>query len=180
MSYFFALLRDLKRNWLYASLLSIALGIVLLAFPGIVMRTIGYLIAALFVLIGATRILAYVRGRGAPFSGGGLLLGLGALVIGILIFSRVEAFVGFLPFVIGIVTVFTAAGGVQTALDLRGAGVGGWIGSMILSVLSAVIGALLIINPFGSLIMTVRLIGVSLICDGVCDLATARQIDRAR
>ena len=58
MSVWSALFRDLKRNWLYASLLSIVLGIVLLAFPGIVMRTVCYLIAILFMLLGVKRIVA--------------------------------------------------------------------------------------------------------------------------
>ena len=178
MSLFGAFFRDLRRNWLYASLLSIALGIVLLAFPGIVMRTVGYLIAALFVLLGATRVIAYFRGRDTMLFSGGLLLGLGSLLLGVLIFARVDSFVGFLPLVIGVVTIFTSAAGVQTALDLRGAGYGGWIGSMLMSTLSAVIGVLLIVNPFGSMIVTVMLIGASLICDGVCDLVTAWMFSR--
>ena len=173
MSVWSALFRDLKRNWLYASLLSIVLGIVLLAFPGIVMRTVCYLIAILFMLLGVKRIVAYFRGRGSLFFSGGLLLGLSALLIGILIFVRVESFVGILPFVIGIVTIFSGTASIQSALDLRREGYAGWIGSMIMSVLSVLIGMLLIINPFASLVVTVMFIGVSLIVDGFCDLITA-------
>lgn len=178
MSDFVVYLRELKKNWLYGSVLSIVLGIVLVVFPNIVIGTVGYMIAALFFLFGGTRIAAYLSGRSALLARGGLAAGFCALLLGLLILLRAERFAEFLPFMIGIVTFITGMTGLQSAMEWRRAGGSGWQGALAMSVAAAVIGVLLIVDPFGSLYVTVVFIGVSLIFDGVCDLLTAWQFDR--
>ncbi len=164
----------LRKAWLFSSLLSIVLGLVLLLFPSITIQVVCYLLGGLAMIYGIGRIIRYARqGDAYPeLFRGDLMIGLFLIAIGIFIVFRIEFVAGFIPVIFGIALLASGIGGVQRAMDAKRAGYERWLLLLALAALTIALGLVLALNPFASAQVAVAVIGASLIYDGITDMLT--------
>ena len=165
-------LKEIKQNWMFAAVLSIAVGLVLLLFPGITIQVVCYLLGCLVIIFGASRIIRYFKQDPAYHEvfQGDLMTGLFGAVIGLFMILKAEIVVSLVPIVFGVVLLTSGIGNVQRTIDARRAGYPRWGVLLALALLTIVLSLLLLINPFGSMQVAVAVIGASLIYEGVSDI----------
>lgn len=154
------------------SIVNVVLGLILLIAPATSVKLIGYGIGGAVIIFGAVSIIRALRtGAGGMF--GGVL----SCLIGIFICSRFPALVSFLPFIIGIIVLISGLTKLQSALEAKRDGYR-WVPVLIAAILSIGLGILVICNPFSTLSLTLRVIGLVLLVDGAENLIDAWMIRR--
>ena len=149
------------------ALLTIALGVVLVAWPMEVTGLICRVLGALLVVMGAVYIFGYfVEGRGILSITGGLLF----LLLGVWIFITPGSVVTLVPIVIGVVLLVHSLRDFQMASEAKQNGSDRWMILFLLALLNCVFGVVCICNSFGIVSVAVRILGIALIYDGISNM----------
>lgn len=162
----------IKRNWLFSSLLSIILGIILMVFPGMTTQLVCAILGGIAILFGLSRVMRYFQQHSIypEFLQGDLLSGLLCTGAGLFIALRPEIVVSLIPIIFGMFILAGGISGMVRAMDARRAGYAHWAIPMVLAVLALALSLMLMINPFASIKITVMVIGGCLIYEGITDL----------
>ncbi len=158
---------NLKKNaWtaIIESLMTIALGVFLIAWPDIVVKVIAYVVGVFFIIKGAYQIINYfvVNGQKDFFNNdllGGVisvLIGLAALLIG-------EEITNIFRIVIGIWLIYEALVHMNTSIKLHAAGLNVWRYVLIISLTMLVLGVF--VTFYNGAVVT--LIGWMMVLTGV-------------
>lgn len=171
----FSRLRRVKGTYLIFSILSLVLGLALLLFPGISSRVICYLLGGLCLAWGAVKLLGYFTKD--PYRLAfqfDLALGIFCLILGLVLIFFSRAVLSFLPVLVGIFTVVSGVFRLQTALEARRFGIASWLWMLLTSLAAIAVGALVLILPYQTALLSIRLMGLAIVLGGLEDLlATA-------
>ena len=141
------MVKKLKWNLIFMSLLYVGLGIFLVMKPGTALNIVCYALGGVVLACAAVQLIRYfVVERGVFQSQLTLISGLVCLALGVFLLLRSDIVVSILPIVFGLFVIFDAIGRVQNALDLRRCGYDSWKGFLLLPVLSVVLGVILIVE----------------------------------
>ena len=148
------------------SIVMIVIGLVLVLWPGHVMSTVLNLVGISLLLGGGLSIYTWFQRKnpmrlaeGIVFGGGGLII---LLAPGLLI--------SLIPMIVGVVVILNGALNLAQALDLRRKGYQNWISSLIMAILTLVLGLIIVFNPFSTMEMLVAAIGVVILSNGASNL----------
>ena len=148
------MMKNLKWNLILMSLLYLALGIFLLAVPGVALNIVCYALGGVVLACAAVQLIRY-------FTFERFLI------------LRSDIVVRILPIVFGLFVVFDSLGWLQNALELRRCGYPSWKWFILLALLSVVLGAIMIFDPFGAMETLVMGIGIILLIEGAFNLGGA-------
>ncbi|MBR4359473.1 MAG: DUF308 domain-containing protein [Clostridia bacterium] len=170
----------LKKNWFASAGLCVVGGLVLLLFPRVALDVAMYAISALIILSGILRIYEYFQENVDAVSlfQNDLILGLLCLGLGIYMITNVHGVEKLVPTLFGILLLGFAIVNLQRALDARTGANPQWKFILALAVVSAILGLLVLSNPFGALKTAVKIIGASLIFEGVADLLSLKLLGK--
>lgn len=164
-------LKGLKVNYTASALVCVVLGLVLLIWPGTTTQIVCMLLGVVLLIYGVIQILVYLISRERSLvSQGMMLLGIIVSVIGIWILVKPEMIIMAVPVIVGILIVIHGLHNVVQAIALKKDGYEGWWIACLMGVLTALLGGILIYNPFTVVDTIVRLIGIFLIYDGLSDM----------
>lgn len=159
------------------SLITIAagfiIGIILLVRPDESVEFISILCGATVIMLGVGAWISYFTKFRSTFLA---ILGTLAVVAGIILCVKYRSIISAVLFLFGI---FVLVGGVVdlvSALEARKNDLKSWIISVVMAVITIVLGLLVIINPFNSVMALTRILGAGLIVYAVMDLITFIQI----
>ncbi|MCR2050123.1 DUF308 domain-containing protein [Acetatifactor muris] len=168
------LLKKVKWDAILSSLLYVVLGIVTLIIPETMIKTLGYLIGILLILVGAVSMICYLlRDNSLNYYRHDFGYGLVGIAVGILFLYKVEWIISLVPVILGILVLASGCGKLQNVIDMKRAGYGNWAAMLILAVINVIFGVILIVNPFDTVILLFQLVGAGLIFSGVTDCITA-------
>ncbi len=123
------------------------------------------------LVYGIVRIVDYFKNRDiSPFFAGELILGVVLVGIGLFSFLNPGGLFAILPFIFGILVLVEGISKLQRALMLRRYGYPRWVAALVLAIAIMVLGVVLVLNPFGALVMTVRVLGAVILVDGLTGL----------
>lgn len=159
------------------SLITIAagfiIGIILLVRPDESVEFISILCGATVIMLGVGAWISYFTKFRSTFLA---ILGTLAVIAGIILCVKYRSIISAVLFLFGI---FVLVGGVVdlvSALEARKNDLKSWIISVVMAVITIVLGLLVIINPFNSVMALTRILGAGLIVYAVMDLITFIQI----
>lgn len=159
------------------SLITIAagfiIGIILLVRPDESVEFISILCGATVIMLGVGAWISYFTKFRSTFLA---ILGTLAVIAGIILCLKYRSIISAVLFLFGI---FVLVGGVVdlvSALEARKNDLKSWIISVVMAVITIVLGLLVIINPFNSVMALTRILGAGLIVYAVMDLITFIQI----
>ncbi len=159
------------------SLITIAagfiIGIILLVKPDESVEFISILCGATVIMLGVGAWISYFTKFRSTFLA---ILGTLAVIAGIILCVKYRNIISAVLFLFGI---FVLVGGVVdlvSALEARKNDLKSWIISVVMAVITIVLGLLVIINPFNSVMALTRILGAGLIVYAVMDLITFIQI----
>lgn len=167
------LLKQIKWETLLTSLLYVVLGVVTVAIPETMVRTLGYLVGILFILVGAVSMICYLlRDASRNYDRNDFGYGLVGIAVGVLFLYKVEWITSLVPVILGILVLASGCVKLQHVIDMKRLDCGNWVAVLILAVINVIFGAVLIANPFQTVILLFQLVGVGLIFSGITDCIT--------
>ncbi|MCR5823417.1 MAG: DUF308 domain-containing protein [Lachnospiraceae bacterium] len=164
--------KSIKKELFFLGILSIAIGVVMVLYPDTVNKVICYVIGAILVISGGFVLTVVLVNKGAkPFSLRVIAAALAVAVGALFIFGA--------SFVFDILWVFMGIGIImnsyfktQYAYELRYSGSPRWWINLVISMISLALGIILILNRAGEPGKMIKLTGIFLAIDGLCDLAS--------
>lgn len=167
----FKFLEDAKKDMILVTVFQLLAGFLLLLYPGSVVRVIGYICGIILLVYGVMHTVIYFReqtpGYGSRYD---LVKGVIGIVSAVIVFARPGVLSGILFFILGVVIILDSIGKLQNALDLRKLGYQNWWLMMTVAILMAVMGVLILCNPFGTAAMLVSFAGAVLVVNACVDL----------
>lgn len=164
-------LKRFKNQIIILSILYIILGLALLIWPQISLITICKFLGTIVLILGVTRLTTYFTNDGFRDSmRPDLAHGLLNILLGIFMLISPMTLVTALPIVLGIAIIVDSMLRIQLSIELKLKNYKNWWISLIFALLTAILGALLVFNPFAGGIILARYIGISLAIDGIVNL----------
>ena len=174
-----SLLKQLKWNLILLAVIFIALGIVLILWPGATMKTICYLLASMLLAIGVVSLINYLR---KDISGiiyrYDLVVGLCAILGGILVIVKVDKLTDLIPAVLGFLVTMSGIMKMQNSVDMLRLGHGTWHVAFAMAIVNIVAGIVLLMNPFEAAQILIMCLGIALVYSGITDLYVTISISR--
>jgi len=163
-----------KIRWFYllSSLAIIGVGILLICSPDFVISTMGYIAGAALMIFGIAKVVSHFFNR-ASFVDAmlvGVLLAMFGFVIIRCQLSNVGVVMDNIYTFIGILILLDGVFKLKNAFQSRSARQKDWIGVLVTALVVMVFGILIVANPFGTVQVTIIMLGVSVLIDGVQNL----------
>ena len=165
-----------QAKWCYiiCSALLIAAGVFIIVKPFTSALIFCRIIGGISLFYGISKILGYfshdLYNLAFQFD---LALGVFTLIFGLLLLLRSSRVVTFMPVIIGVFVLVDGVFKLQTAIDAKRFGLSNWWLILLGSLICAVFGLLLIIEPFGGSNALMVFVGISLLTDGLQNLFNA-------
>ena len=167
---------NMKLSFLLAAVLYVILGLVLLIWPGVSATVFCYAFGGILLIYGVVTIVSFFlrdsRQGSFVFE---LCLGIVAAALGLLFLLRPVIVASVLPVILGLFIVVDGLVNLKRALELRRML---WTVPLALSAGSAVLGLVIVFQPFLAAEALVMLIGAVLIYEGLSDLWTIFRVSQ--
>lgn len=172
-------LKNLSVSFVLLSILYVLLGLVLLIWPATVMDMLCYLTGGILLLYGVFAIVGFCRAEmrtaGSFLT---LLLGIVAAAVGAVLLLQPALFQSILTIILGIYILIDGLLNLMRTLELRRMEHRGWTIYLVLSLITVVLGLVVVFRPMLAGTTLVQLIGASLLYSGAADLWTLFQLSR--
>ncbi|MBP3329621.1 MAG: DUF308 domain-containing protein [Clostridia bacterium] len=166
-------IKNIKRNGIFVFIGFAVIGVLLIIFPAIVAKTASYIIGAVAVGFGVTKIVGYFsKTEGARVSVFGLAIGIISAIAGIYFIANPHVISGFIVSLFGVIVLVNGITKFRNAMRLKNQGINKWWSVLLTSVISSLIGIVFITNPGLSFDLMMRIIGGVLIFIAVSELWT--------
>ena len=168
--------KRVKADAIMSAVLCIALGVVLIVWPGETINIVCKVLAAGLIILGGVELFSYITNRnGYMFTG---ILGLIVLIVGVWIFLKPSSIVSLVPIVIGVILAVHGVQDVKMALESKNGGYDRWWIMLIIAIISIAFGVLCIVNAFGMVNLAMQFVGAALFYDGISDLGVVTKTVR--
>ncbi len=148
-----------EKTMMISSILTFLLGLILLIEPVGSIRMMTCVIGIISLLIGVFQLIDYIRqSKEEKMMSLSLFLSVFFLSGGLFLVLNLDSLVKFITVIIGVTILIKAIFKIQFALNLRDLS-DKWRYNLILGLISATIGILLLVNPFKSAVLFLRIIG---------------------
>ncbi|MBR0217762.1 MAG: DUF308 domain-containing protein [Clostridia bacterium] len=172
--------KKLKESWVFSAIVIIVLGLILVLFPAAALTSVNYVLGGIAIAMGVIRTVRYFKqDHTYPYLfQSDLVVGLLSVGFGIFMVSQPVKVLSLLPHIFGILMVGFGVGGILRSVDAKKAGISYWGVLLGLSIVSIVLGWLIMANPFGAMETVTIVIGAGLIYQGVTDIVTVLAVGK--
>ena len=163
--------KSLKTYKTWAIILAVVtmlLGLVMVFWPGISAVAICYLMGAVCIAAGIYEIIRYFDlGLIGVLFRYDLFLGIMSVLAGVLLLLHPNGALVILPVILGFYIILASVFSIQISTEARHFGFSGWWGALLLGIAGAVLGVLMIFDPFKGAKALMIFTGTSLLVTGV-------------
>ena len=173
------LIEEFKRSFILLAAASLVLGILFLVTPRSSGLIICYICGGALLVAGIWNAVVYFR-RTVEDSlfRRELVWGVIEILAGVYIIARPQLLLGFLPVAMGLVMIYDALTKLQSAMDLLRMRWPYWWTMLVLGGVAAVLGVVMVLNPFETADVLVRFCGGALVVNAAMDLWTVWCVTR--
>ncbi len=166
--------RIAKTGCIVASVLLMALGVLLIVLPDLSISLVGIVAGAMLIALGILKLMGYFsRDMYQLAFQYDLAFGLLLVALGVLLMMQPNRAMHFLCLIVGISIAADGLLKFQTALEARRFGLGSWWLIMALGILAGVIGIVTAFRPAQSAQVLMVLMGISLLAEGTLNLCVS-------
>ncbi len=160
----------LRNLFFGSSLLVAALGVFIVLQPDSSLRIITYCLATVILLLGLIDLITFLVNKEDRGSLWYLMVrSVAFFILTIFMFVKSEYVSSVLPFLFGFLLSIDGLYKIVTGIEIKKS-VNTWSSVLILGVAILVVGVIIVLNPFKVAKLTMQVIGISLICDGVFNI----------
>ena len=165
----------------YYILFSLVAGLCLFIFPQMTTSVVFWGLAIAMMIVGAIQLLGYFRSdvQGA-ISGDKMATGMLMIILGLIVGLAQETIASMLPVVFGFVLFIGGVFKTQGAFDLKRMGDERWFVALIGALISLVFGLIILLNPFGTLMTLMRVMGAFMVAESLQDMLYAWRYEKIR
>lgn len=147
------------------------LGLVLIICPGLASSVVFNAIGVVAIIIGIVHLVRYfMLDAKLAMASNGMFVGLMWLVGGILLIVLKNFLLSLLPFFFGLMLLIGGIGKLQYTLNFKRMGATRWYLELVGTILSIAFGIIILVNPFSTALLLMRIIGIALLIEGIQDL----------
>lgn len=172
-------MKDLFLKIKNLSLITIAagfiIGIMLLFKPDATVQFISIMCGSTVILLGAGAWISYFTKTKSTILA---ILGTLTIIAGIILCVKYKSIISVVLFLFGIFIIVSGIVDFVSAIDAKKNDLKSWIISLIMAAATIILGLIVVINPFDSMMMLTRLLGVALIAYAVMDLISFVQVKK--
>ena len=161
----FETFRSIRFHLLLAALGYIAVGAVMLFIPDQFFAVVCYVIGALLIAYGVIGMLMCWKDRTIRMAK--IFIGILAIAVGVFVIAQPKAFTAVLPIIFGLILLLDGILNLRHGIGLKKFGDPGFLSVIIVGVITVVLGAIVLIHPYGTAKFTLRIIGAALIYSGI-------------
>lgn len=154
---------------------SLIIGLVLIIKPGETLQTVSLICGAAVILLGVTAWAMYFAKGNSMFMA---ILGTISIVAGVIVCVKYKSIITIMLVLFGAFLIVSGVVDFVSALKAKKIGGVGWTVSMIMAAAMIILGIVVTVNPFTSMEMITRFLGVGLIYYAVMDLIAFFQIKK--
>lgn len=160
-----------ERNSILTSILMAIVAILLITMPKTVLNTVIIVLGVIGLIDGAFHTISYVitKKEMKVFSNE-LFQGILEVIAGILLLKFKANIISIVPIIIGIWIIIEGIMKFQLSFNLRTLIDSKWILLLIFSIVSVILGVLIIINPFNTVMTLTVISGIFLLATAICNL----------
>lgn len=165
------LFEKIRKDVVLSAIVYLVLGLILFFRPGTALVTIVDILAIMLAIMGVVSLVTYFARKDAV-ADGGLVKGVLYLVLAAVIHFGAGFIISIIPFIMGVLVIISGIVKLQKAMDLMKIKANGYVPILVISILSLVLGLIILLNPFATAALLFRIIGFALIYNAVSDLLT--------
>lgn len=163
-----------KTGYIVMSLVFCAAGVLFIAKPELSAAVISRALGAAMIVFGAIKLVGYFSRDLFRLAfqydlGFGLLL----IALGVLVLSRPAGVLDFIFIALGIAILADGLFKIQIAVDSKRFGISTWWLTLLLAIVTGVVGVALVFRPWDSARLLTTLLGVALLAEGILNLCVA-------
>lgn len=166
-------MRTAKIGYIITSVALCILGGILIIFPEITLKAVGIVCGIVLFLFGIVRVVGYfskdLYRLAFQFD---LAFGIMMLTLGIILLLNPHSLMNFLCIALGLYFFADGLFKIQISLDSKSFGIKKWWLIMLMALITAVFGIVLILRPSQSVKILIRLVGISMLCEGFLNIVT--------
>ena len=164
-------LKQVKIEFIIEAILLIAIGVVFLGWAPMVIPVMARILAVLLVMIGLLFVIAFVTKKTRmPFDSALFVAGIIIAAVGVWIFLYPGNFSNLIPKIFGVFMVLSGLKNLGQTISLLKYGYKYWWVSLLLAIGTILLGGWLILQSQVANEMLIRIIGASLIYDGISNI----------
>jgi uncharacterized membrane protein HdeD (DUF308 family) len=172
-------MKSLVRGNYITSAILIVLGLLLTIRSDDTIVAISYLIGGSIIIIGVLALIKFVKNLGKSFDNSfEIIYGIITIVFGILIISNPKMVATIIPFVIGGWILIKSSFKIAYAIELKNRGSIYWKSALITSIINALVGILIVFNPFKTSVIVFKIIGIAILVYAILDIVSTIQIKK--
>ncbi len=172
MKSFFAKIKNLSLITIIAGLV---IGILLLLQPGETVQLVSMLCGITVIMLGVGAWISYFSKVKSTILA---ILGTLSIISGIILCVKYKSIISVVLFLFGIFILISGIVDFVSAIEAKRNDLKSWIVSLIMAAATIILGLLVIVNPFDSMLVITRLLGAGLIIYAVMDLISFIQIKK--
>ena len=141
--------------------------------------SISYVIGGILIAIGVLTIMKYINNYKKDIRNEmDIIYGTVTVILGIIVIGNPKGIASIIPFVIGILIILSSATKLQYSLDLKKNENDLWVSTMVLSLITMLVGILLIFNPFQGAEFITKIVGILISIYAILDIISTITIKR--
>lgn len=159
-----------EKNMLFSTVITLILGLILAYSPEGSIKVITGIIALMFLLIGVLQLVDYIKqSKLEKMMSLSLILGILLTAVGVYLFVNLESLANFITTLIGIAILIKSLFKLQYAFNIRDIS-NKWFYNLIVGVVGIILGIVLLVNPFSSAKLFLRIIGIIFVIGSIIEL----------
>lgn len=163
-------IKKAKENLFISSVILCVAGIVFMVFSGTMVNLIGWILGGVFCIIGAVKLIGYIRSQLLVSE---LIVSIICVVAGVLLFLHPGWVMSLLSVIIGIYVLIEGILKIKISIDAKKQEAGSWWVLLAIAIVSIGIGILLVVNPFGISKAFMFMVGLALLLSGIQNIIHA-------
>ena len=165
--------RKMQGSYIVMAVAYVVFGLSLLIKPELSTTVICYAIGAVCVIYAVANLIKYFTGSmNRMYIEPDFVVSVIICVFGIVTIVRPSVIISILPFIVGIVLVFSGLIKVQDGINLKRFNYDRWFLVLGFAVISVILGIVVLLNPFGTGLFFTRMVGLFFTVDGVLSISS--------
>ena len=173
------IIKSIVKSSIFTSGILILLGLLLFIKSDDTIVAISYLVGGAIIILGILAFINFFKKKNSDFvSSFDIIYGMITVVFGIFILSNPKMVATIIPFIIGGWVLIKSSFKIAYAIELKNMENVIWKNVLVTSIISALVGVIMIFNPFKTSVVVFKIIGAAIIVYAILDIISTIQLKK--